>query len=215
MTSASDRTLPIPRQGDRSPLREPSPVLGPVGQALDLLDCIDDAQSWAEEALGSGERFLRSLPERAAALSLTTGSLRRLVAACLGTEAVDPWSIAPANGERLVRDLLAVREAMATVRTRSRAAGKHVIRLALQAPALVRRAQAALAEEDEPNLTTKVWIDGLPERAKELAERSRLRLGGLPVRADALHASLERAVVARPRRRARVPTDRLLALAAE
>ena len=52
-------------------------------------------------------------------------------------------------------------------------------------------------------------------QVKIVAERSRLRLGGLPVRADALHASLERAVVARPRRRARVPTDRLLALAAE
>ena len=214
MTSASAHTLPIPLERGRSPLREPSAAFGPQGQALDLLDCIDEAQSWAEEGLATAERTIRRLPERAEVLGLSTGRLRELVAACIGESDVDPWSIAPPHGGRLVRDLLAVGEALATVRSRSRAASKHVIRLALQATSLAQRAKASLRDDDPIELlATTAWLDGLPARAKELAERSRSRLGGLPTRADALHATVQRIVVSRPRRR-RVPTDRLLAVGA-
>lgn len=210
MTSASVHTLPMPLSRGESPLREPTAAYGPQAQALDLLDCIDEAQSWAEHALGTAERIVRGLPERASVLGLRTDALRRLVAACVGDSDEDPWSLAPEEGTRLVRDLMAVGEALATVRSRSRAASKHVMRLALQAPAMARRAKASVCDDDPVSAAaTLAWLDGLPERAKDLAERSRSRLGGLPLRADALHARVERIVSARPRRRrSRVPTDR-------
>lgn len=214
MISEPEPTLPIRVASGGSPLREPAVELGPVARALDLLDCIDEAQSWAEAALSDAERVARSLPSRAAALSMTTPALRELVAACVGESPYEPWALVPTGGERLVRDLLVVGEALATVGSRSRAAAKHVMRLALAAPGLAQDARHSLRAADEGALLTHAWLDGLSGRARDLGERSRMRLGGLPTRADALRSGLRRVSVAPPaRRRSRVPTDKLFALA--
>ncbi|MEM7154874.1 MAG: hypothetical protein AAF799_18635 [Myxococcota bacterium] len=200
-------TLRIPRKWMRSalaaaaeveissePLRGPDRRLGPTGQALDLLDCIDDSFAWAEKALQGAEALIEALPARAAEVGWSTTQLRTVAALCLEElgSTFDPYAMVPERGHRLVHELFTLGDTLRSVRSRSRSAGKHVLRLALQAPGVVARARRAveLSHADDAS-STLAWLQGLPSRAKDSAYAVRLRLSALPARAEALRQRLQ------------------------
>ncbi len=188
-----------------SPLRVPDPSLTGPGQAIDLLDCIDEALTWAERPMQTATRVSRTIPGRAAALGLSTPQLRALVEMCLGDaegRTVDPRPLLPEAAGSLIDDLETIAASLHAVRTRARVANKHVMRLALQAPGLARRARQHQGDANaETWAATKAWLDGLSERAKAHADRARSHLGGLPTQAQMLQRSLAGARVPRGRRR--------------
>jgi len=172
------------------PLRQPDPTLSPAGQAIDLLDCIDQALTWAEEPMQTAIRVARSVPERAVALGLSTSELNTLVGVCLRRAAdstIDPHALVTRTGAALISDLETIAAALDTACTRSRAAGKHVMRLALQAPALARRASMRPADGDD---ATNAWLAGFSGRAKVHSDRARDGVGGLPAQAEVLRRRL-------------------------
>ncbi len=190
------------------PLRQPDPTLSPAGQAIDLLDCIDEALTWAEEPMQTAIRVMRSVPERAAALRLSNSELNTLVEACLrrGTDpTVDPRTLVPRTGRALISDLETIAAALDTACTRSRAAGKHVMRLALQAPALARRARVRPDDcgDTESRAATDAWLSGFSGRAKVHSDRARDGVGGLPAQAEMLRRRLLHLRVPRATRRRR------------
>lgn len=215
VTSASS----VARPGRPSPLRVPDPTLDALGQARDLLACIDAAQAWARRPLQTALALADGLPSRAQALGMSTLALRTLVVACLEPDddlPIDPYALVPRAGRPLVRDLQALAAALWTLRTRARAASRHVMQLALLAPPLVRRAsRVALADarirgpvdavtdpsgdastdDDDPRAITSAGLAQLPTRIKLRAARARSQLLSLPGHADELRRTLRFVVV--------------------
>ena len=195
-----------------SPLRGPDLRLNPTGQALDLLDCIDDSFAWAEKSLRRAERFIESLPARAAEVGWSTTQLRGVATLCLDEfdMGFDPFTMVPKRGHRLVQELLTLGATLRSIRGRARDAGKHVLRLALQAPAIATRARRTVDGSDADDAgSTLTWLHALPTRAKELAYGVRQRLSTLPGRADALRDRLQTLsveTIAVPSRRAGAKT---------
>jgi len=174
-----------PPELEALPLRQPDPSLSPAGQAVDLLDCIDEALAWAEGSLQTALRVARDLPARAGARGLSSADLRRMVERGLEEGAPLEWRADP-RADPLAEDLRVLDTALHEACTRARMAGTHVMRLALRAPELARRAQAH-ANRDP---ATGAWLMGLAEQAKDRADRAREGLWVVPRQAQDLRRRL-------------------------